>query len=149
MFLPCLTPLQGKKVALVKYESEPKNLEILNNSIQNESDKEKMYDFYETRSIGEPELLIDRILDYFDLKLREFDTFKKLENEIVHFKKIKFSGDNDEKYNELIKKIEKVRDYNQKDAVLEQLQSDFYKHKDIKKIYSTSSRGRAKIYHRR
>jgi len=99
----------GEKVALVKYGCEPKVLETVTNSIQNEGDKAKRYDFSETRSIAEPELIIDRILNYFSLKMRKFDTFKELENEIVHFKKIKFSdGD---KYDEIKKKIEEMKEY--------------------------------------
>jgi superfamily II DNA or RNA helicase len=124
----------GEKVALVKYGCEPKVLETASNSIQNESDKAKRYDFDETRSIGEPELIIDRILNYFSLKMRKFDTFKQLENEIVHFTRIKFISSDDKKYQELLIKIEKVTNYNQKEAVLEQLQSDFEKHKDIRKF---------------
>jgi superfamily II DNA or RNA helicase len=94
----------GEKVALVKYECEPKVLETADKSIQNEDEKDRRYDFTETRSILEPELLVDRILDYFSVKIREFDSFKKLENEIVHFKRIKFSdGD---KYKEIMSKIQ-------------------------------------------
>ncbi|MDO9098364.1 MAG: hypothetical protein Q7U60_09615, partial [Candidatus Methanoperedens sp.] len=100
----------GEKVALVKYGCEPKVLETANKSIQNENEKDKRYDFAETRSIAEPELLIDRILDYFSVKIREFDTFKKLENEIVHFKRIKFS-DGDDKYDDVKKKIEEMKEY--------------------------------------
>jgi superfamily II DNA or RNA helicase len=99
----------GEKVALVKYECEPKVLETANKSIQNEIEKDKRYDLAETRSIAEPELLIDRILDYFSVKIREFDTFKLLENEIVHFKRIKFSG-GDDKYDEIKKKIEEMKE---------------------------------------
>lgn len=124
----------GEKVALVKYECEPKVLETANKSIQNEDEKDRRYDFTETRSILEPELLVDRILDYFSVKTREFDSFKKLENEIVHFKRIKFSdGD---KYKEIMSKIQQVRNYEQKDVVLGQLQLDFEKHKNIKKFTS-------------
>jgi superfamily II DNA or RNA helicase len=124
----------GEKIVLVKYECELKVLEAANKSIQHEDEKEKTYDFTETRSIAEPELLVDRILDYFNVKIREFDSFKKLENEIVHFKRIKFSdGD---KYKEIMSKIQQVRNYEQKDAVLGQLQLDFEKHKNIKKFTS-------------
>jgi type III restriction enzyme len=120
----------GEKIVLVKYECELKVLETANKSIQYEDEKERRYDFTETRSIAEPELLVDRILDYFSVKIREFDSFKKLENEIVHFKRIKFSdGD---KYKEIMSKIQQVRNYEQKDAVLGQLQLDFEKHKNIK-----------------
>ncbi|MBU3924848.1 DEAD/DEAH box helicase family protein [Patescibacteria group bacterium] len=107
----------GEKVALVKYECEPKVLKTANKSIQNEDEKDKRYDFAETRSVAEPDLLIDRILNYFSVKMREFDTFKKLENEIVHFKRIKFSdGD---KYDEIKKKIEEIKQYPEKQKELD------------------------------
>ena len=107
----------GEKVALVKYECEPKVLETASKSIQNEDEKDRRYDFTETRSILEPGLLVNRILDYFSVKIREFDTFKKLENEIVHFKRIKFSdGD---KYDEIKKKIEEIKQYPEKQKELD------------------------------
>jgi hypothetical protein len=121
----------GEKVALVKYECEPKVLETANRSIQNDSEKDKRYDFAETRSIADPELLIDRILDYFSVKIREFDTFKKLENEIVHFKRIKFSDG--AKYDEIKKVVERVKNYDKKEEKVKQLRLDFEKHKDIEK----------------
>ncbi|MFH1823901.1 MAG: restriction endonuclease subunit R, partial [Candidatus Firestonebacteria bacterium] len=128
----------GEKVVLVKYECEPKVLETASRSIQNEYEKDKRYDFTETRAIAEPELLVDRILNYFSVKIHKFDTFKKLENEIVHFKRIKFSdGD---KYDEIMKKIRQVKNYEQKDSVLGQLQLDFESHKDIKRYTSEVQR---------
>ncbi|MBU1753700.1 DEAD/DEAH box helicase family protein [bacterium] len=75
----------GEKVALVKYECEPKVLETVSKSIQDNNEKDRRYDFTEKRSIAESELLVNGILNYFSVKSCEFDTFKKLENEIVHF----------------------------------------------------------------
>jgi len=109
----------GEKIALVKYECEPKVLETIKKSILNNSEKEKRYNFAETKSIAEPELLIDRILDYFSMKMREFETFKKLENEIVHFKNIKFTGSNDE-YENLKRKIEGIKQYPEKEKELDE-----------------------------
>lgn len=109
----------GEKVTLVKYECEPKVLGAANKSIQDNCEKEKRYDFAETRSIAEPELLIARILDYFNLKMREFDTFKKLEKEIVHFEKIKFTSSED-KYEEIKKKIEGMKQYPEKEKELDE-----------------------------
>ena len=52
-----------------------------------------MSSYQESRSIGKPELLVDRLLDYFGVKSRELDKFGPLGDEhIVHFRKIKFSG---------------------------------------------------------
>ena len=108
----------GEKVALIKYECEPKVLEAVKNSIQNDIESDKRYDFTEKRSIAEPELLIERILNYFSVKIFEFDTFKNLENEIVHFKRIKFSDGNN-KYDEIKKKIEEIKQYPEKEKELD------------------------------
>ncbi|MFH1540918.1 MAG: restriction endonuclease subunit R, partial [Elusimicrobiota bacterium] len=96
----------GEKVVLVKYECDVKIIKKVSESFQV---AEKYFDFDETRSIAESDLLVNRILRYFNIKNCEFETFKKLENEIVHFKRIKFSdGD---KYDELKKKIEEMKEY--------------------------------------
>ncbi len=103
----------GEKIALAKYECDIKVLKKTSESFET---PEKYFDFAEERSISEPDLLVNRILDYFSVRDREFDKFKKLENEIVHFKKIKFSdGD---KYNEIKKKIEEIKQYPEKQEEL-------------------------------
>ncbi|MEM3829635.1 MAG: hypothetical protein QXP36_10540, partial [Conexivisphaerales archaeon] len=99
----------GEKVALVKYECEPEVLETVTNTIQNKEETERRYDFNEERSIAKPEVIIDRILKYFGLKAYKFDTFKKLENEIVHFEHIRFSDG--KKYEEIKRKIEEIKCY--------------------------------------
>jgi len=95
----------GDKVALVKYGRNVKVLIKVGESLE---EKEKYYDFNEKRTIAEPELLLERVFDYFSVKNQEFDKFKKLENEIVHFKKIKF-GDG-EKFEQILKEIRAVKE---------------------------------------
>jgi len=104
----------GEKVALIKYECDTKVLKKVSESLE---EKEKYYDFNEERIIDEPELLLDRIFDYFSVKNKEFDEFKELEDEIVHFKRVKFSDG--EKFEELKKKIEEVKKYPEKHKELD------------------------------
>lgn len=53
----------------------------------------QMSDYQESRSIGNPELIADRLFDYFGIQDKELDKFAELgEEDIVHFRKIKFSG---------------------------------------------------------
>lgn len=94
----------GDKIALIKYDCEVKILKKVRESF---SKKEQCYDFSESNSLFEPELILGRIFDYFGVKSKEFDKFKELENEIVHFKKIRFSDG--EKYEEIKQKIEEVK----------------------------------------
>ncbi len=97
----------GEKVVLAKYECDIKILKKMKESFDFEL-KKRYFKFDEMRSIGEPDLLIDRILNYFNVRDREFDNFKRLENEIIHFKKIKFNGG--EKFDQIINKIREVRE---------------------------------------
>ena len=103
-------------MALAKYECEAKVLLKVSDSVKSENE-EKYFDLNEARSIDEPELLLGRLFDYFSIEDREFDKFKELEDEIVHFKKIKFSdGD---KYEELIQKLEKIKTLPEKQKELD------------------------------
>ncbi len=103
----------GEKVALAKYECEVKVIKKAGESFET---SEQYFDFAEERSISEPDLLVDRILDYFSVRDREFDKFKKLENEIVHFKRIKFSDG--EKFDQIINKIKEVKELPEKEQKL-------------------------------
>ncbi len=106
------------KIALVKYDCEVKVLKKVKESFEK---KEQYYDFSESNSLLEPELILGRIFDYFGIKDKKFDKFKKLENEIVHFEKVRFSGfDNEKKYEEIREKIEKVRHYPERQKELDE-----------------------------
>ncbi len=63
----------GEKIALAKYEC---NVKVLKKTSESFVTSEKYFDFAEERSISEPDLLIDRILNYFSVREREFDKFK-------------------------------------------------------------------------
>ena len=96
----------GDKIALAKYDCEVKVLKKVKESF---AEKEQYYDFSERNSLFEPELILGRIFDYLGVKSKEFEKFKELENEIVHFKKVRFSDG--EKYEEIKRKIEEIRHF--------------------------------------
>jgi len=105
----------GEKVVLAKYECDVRVVEKARESFGDKK-KDKYFDNNETRSIEEPDLLLDRIFDYFSVRDKDFDKFKKLENEIVHFKRIKFSdGD---KFDQIINKIREVKQSPEKEQKL-------------------------------
>ncbi len=104
----------GDKIALVKYDCEVK---VLKKAKENFAEKERYYDFSERNSLFEPELILGRIFDYLGVKSKEFDKFKELENEIVHFRHVRFSDG--EKYEEIKRKIEKVRRYPERQKELD------------------------------
>jgi len=104
----------GDKVAMAKYDCEVK---VLKKTKESFAKKERYYDFGERNSLFEPELILDRIFDYLGVKSKEFDKFKELEDEIVHFKKIRFT--NGEKYKEIKRKIEEARYYPERQKELD------------------------------
>lgn len=103
----------GSKIVLTKYECDVRVVEKASESFKT---PDQYFDFEEVRTISEPDLLVDRILNYFSVRDKEFDKFKKLENEIVHFKRIKFSDG--EKFDQIIKKIRKVKELPEKEQKL-------------------------------
>jgi len=104
----------GDKVVVAKYDCDVK---VLKKAKESFAEKERYYDFSEKNSLFEPELILDRIFNYLGVKSREFEKFKELENEIVHFKKIRFSDG--EKYEEIKKRIDYVRQYPEKKKELD------------------------------
>ncbi|MDI6827818.1 MAG: hypothetical protein QME62_04965 [Armatimonadota bacterium] len=104
----------GDKVALTKYDCEVKVLKKVKESF---AEEERYYDFSERNLLFEPELILGRIFDFLGVKNKEFDKFKELENEIVHFKKVRFSDG--EKYEEIKRKIEEVRRYPERQKELD------------------------------
>ncbi|MBP8605146.1 MAG: DEAD/DEAH box helicase family protein [Phycisphaerae bacterium] len=118
----------GDKITLAKYDCEVKVLKKTKESFAEEG---RYYDFSERNSLFEPELILDRIFDYLGVKSKEFEKFKELENEIVHFKKVRFTDG--EKYEEILKAIGKVKNYPQKAVKEKKIDKEFKKTNDIEK----------------
>jgi superfamily II DNA or RNA helicase len=118
----------GDKVAVVKYDCEVK---VLKKAKESFTHKERYYDFGERISILEPELILERIFDYLGVKSKELDKFKKLENEIVHFEKVRFSDG--EKYKRILEVIGKVKSYPQKSTKEKEIDEEFERTKNKEK----------------
>ena len=117
----------GDKVALAKYDCEVK---VLKKAKESFAEKERYYDFSQENSLFDPELILSRIFNYFGIKSKAFDKFKELENEIVHFEEVRFSG---EGFNQISAKIQQVKSYPEKEKRLQQLKLEFDKHKNLDK----------------
>lgn len=103
------------KIALVKYDCEVKVLKKVKESF---AKKEQYYDFDEKNSLFEPELILNRIFGCLGVKSKELDKFKELENEIVHFRHVKFRDG--ERYEEIKRKIEEIRCYPERQKELDE-----------------------------
>jgi len=94
-----------EKVALSKYDCDVRVL----NKIKEGFNGHKNDYFVETEEqikINNSQFLLQNIFKHFSNKSKQFKTFKKLEEEIIHFKRINITAD---KLNSLREKIEKVK----------------------------------------
>jgi hypothetical protein len=78
----------------------------------------------EQPKINNPEFLLQSIFKHFSNKTKEFKTFKKLENEIIHFKRVTITVD---KLNSLKEKIEKVKKAKDKEQLKKELKEKLAK----------------------
>lgn len=89
-------------------------------------------DFYKIdkniATIYKPEIIIKNLIRHFSIRSKEFKEFKKLENEIIHFKQIKMT---EKKRKEIEERIQKVLKYKEKDnklvEVAEKIQNEPHK----------------------
>lgn len=93
------------KTLLVKYDnSSPEILQKTRSKLESMSAHE------EDRYINNPELVANRLLDYFCLRNEEFEKFKEMKRDnIIHFTKIKFRG-GEKDYETLKKQISVIRE---------------------------------------
>jgi hypothetical protein len=100
--------------------------------------------YYELSPIeGLPfKILISKIIGHFNLNLKELERFKRLENEIVHFKKIKVFFDKLEEQAELDNKIKKVINYPKKQEEEKMLKNKYGKipPEEYSKLYEEISK---------
>ncbi|MCS6955023.1 MAG: DEAD/DEAH box helicase family protein, partial [Candidatus Calescibacterium sp.] len=102
----------GDKVALIKYDCQPRILTMIKGSFR---DTQKYYHYYSDYSIGNPEILMKNLIKHFSIRNRQLGDFKPLENEIVHFKSIRVTKG---KREEIRQKIEKVLGFREKEEKL-------------------------------
>ena len=121
----------GEKVALCKYDCD---LRVLNKIKKGFNGQKKHY-FLETNEqtkINNPEFLLKNIFRHFSNKFKQLETFKKLEEEIIHFKRINITLD---KLNSLREKIEKVKRAKDKEKYESLIDKEFDEAKISKEEY--------------
>ena len=111
------------KIALCKFDCDIRVLDKIKEGFNGH----KANYFIETTEqlkINNPTFLLQNIFKHFSNKSKELQSFKKLEDEIVHFQRINITSD---KLNSLIEKIEKVKKVKEKDRLEEELKEKFNK----------------------
>ncbi|MFX0009107.1 MAG: DEAD/DEAH box helicase family protein [Candidatus Hermodarchaeota archaeon] len=102
-------------------------LEILKHIISTFDNEKKYYriDQEQTIEIIPINYLVDRLIDHFNLKNEEFNEWKALEEEIIHFKKISVALEVKEEIQELKEKINKVGNWKPDDIAEEERQKRY------------------------
>jgi superfamily II DNA or RNA helicase len=129
------------RILIVSHDMTPELLQHIKNSF-------KIRDKYYRLSTngGLPaKVVISKIISHFNLNLQDLDRFKRLEDEIIHFKKIRVFFEKPEEQKELENKIGKVTKYPEKQKEEEKLKTKYGKvspeeygklHEEISKKYS-------------
>jgi superfamily II DNA or RNA helicase len=99
----------GEKVATVKYDCDIRALSKLKMSFENDGQNGYFQIDNNYSSINIPDFILKNIFNYFNVRNKIFDKFKKLEDEIVHFRKIEFS--NGGNYSEFLKSLGRVKNF--------------------------------------
>jgi len=113
----------GDKLAICKFDCDVRILPKIKDGFNG---KQKDYFLIENEQpkINNPEFLLKNIFRHFSNKAKMLDTFKKLEEEIIHFKRIQIS---ENKLNSLKEKIEKVKKASSKEKIEKDLDEQFDK----------------------
>ncbi len=121
----------GDTVCLVEYDCNIKVLQKLKEAFNGEKNKYFLINDDE-KEIKNHEFLLGQIFKHFESKAKEFNTFKKLDEEIIHFKRINVSID---KLNHLREKIEKVKKAKDKELIEKNIDKEFDEGKISKDEY--------------
>ncbi|MCX8034962.1 MAG: DEAD/DEAH box helicase family protein [Candidatus Dojkabacteria bacterium] len=121
----------GDKVALCKYDCNIKVLSKLKEAFNGKKQNYFLISNDESK-VGKPEVLLSLIFKHFSNVTEEFSNFKKLKEEIIHFKRIQITQD---KLNSLREKIEKVKRAKDKDKIEKELDEKFDKGEVSKEQY--------------
>jgi len=111
----------AEKVALIKYGCDVRVLKKLKVGF-NGHKNDYFIESKDQIKINNPEFLLQNIFKHFSNKTKEFQTFKKLDEEIIHFKRINITAD---KLNSLRQKIEKVKNAKDKEKVESLIDKEF------------------------
>jgi len=98
-----------ERIPIVENNITPDLLQYIKNSFKDSKDRERYYKIVQDSSIPF-KVALQKLIDHFNINIEELDRFKVLEEEIIHFKKIKVFL-KEEEVNELKEKIEKVYKY--------------------------------------
>ncbi|MCS7134365.1 MAG: DEAD/DEAH box helicase family protein [Candidatus Pacearchaeota archaeon] len=113
-----------ERILVVFHEIEPEILQHLKSTFLN---KDRYYNLVTLSETLPVNLIISKLIKHFNINFMDLDKFKKLEDEIVHFKKIKIFFKKHEEQREFEEKIIKVKKYREKFKEEKQLEKEYGK----------------------
>jgi hypothetical protein len=114
----------GDKIALCKFDVDVKLISSLKKGFNDNKD----YFFKKSNEqlkVKNVEFLLQNIFKHFSNKVRDFNSFKQLEEEIIHFKKISTTNISEEKLKLLQEKIDEVKKAKDKEKYEKELDDQF------------------------
>ncbi len=126
----------GEKIALVKYNCDLRVLNYIKQVFNGGRNTDEYFlKTNEQAKTNNPEFLLASICKHFASKAKEFQTFKKLEQEIIHFKRIHITAT---KLNSLREKLEKVKRFKDKDQIKQDLKTKLHNQEIDLNTYTSS-----------
>jgi len=110
------------RILIIQYDLSPALLTHIRNSF---GDKEKYYMIVSGGANIPLKIAAQKLIAHFNLNIEELDKFKPLEDEIIHFKKIKVFLKTKEEIDKLKEKINKVSEFKDPEARKKKLKSMF------------------------
>jgi len=111
------------RILVYLYDISPELLQQIKISFEN---KDKYYKLSDVEGLP-LKIIVSKIINHFNINLRDLYKFKQLEDEIIHFKKINVFFENQEDQKELNEKINKVIRYAKKKIEEEELEKEYGK----------------------
>ncbi|MDK2791605.1 MAG: hypothetical protein PWQ25_468 [Deferribacteres bacterium] len=109
----------GDKIALCKFNCDTRALFKIKSGF--DGNKNVLFmEISDQSTINNPEFLLQSISKHFSKKLKAFDSFKELEEEILHFKHVNITEEKLNGIKEKIKRIKKAKDKDKEEKELDE-----------------------------
>jgi type III restriction enzyme len=108
----------GDKILLCKFNFDIRVMKKIKEAFNGQKNK-YFIETNEQPKINNPEFLLQSIFKHFSNKTKELKTFKKLENEIIHFKRITITVDKLNSLKEKIEKVKKAKDKEKEESLID------------------------------
>lgn len=101
------------RIILVSHDIDVELLQFIKKTFSKTDD----YYIIDTNDNTPFKLVISKLINHFNINLKDLDKFKELEDEIIHFKRIRFFAENKEEIRKFEDKLNRVKNFFKKEEV--------------------------------